>query len=226
MGKFKMSGHTLKGPNQKASVSKARDIFKTYYDEDGNKKTKQISREEMSDIQADADKNNETLNKDVSVGNFTTTTSGDDTFNNKYPNPTYKFTDQDAVGEIKGNIDSGDKISESYSNDELLKMAKQDVLDKKKIRLKTGGNTSQLQNVSKEGTRGINSMANENENTFTANQKDIKAAADLRNIPEANLNLYDFNTLENKRLDDAYRSKTAGEGGPINKKMKFGRKKK
>jgi hypothetical protein len=235
MGKFKMKGHALPGPNQKPSVGKSRDIFKTFYDEEGNEQTKQISREEMADIRKEAEEKGEVLNTDIRLGggsgisSSTMTTSGDDSFNNEYPNDSYTFTDQDAVDEIQANINSGDQISSSNTNEQLLERAKGDVNRLKNIKLtEQGYGSKDLQNISKQGgSRGLNQReaAKYQNNTFTASPEDVKNVSQFRNKNSRALNLLDFNKAENEKLNEAYRNRMGGKGGP-SKKMKFGRTKK
>lgn len=224
-----MSGHTLKGPNQKPSIGKVRDIFKTYYDEEGNEKTEQISRAEMADIKKNAKGKGEVLNTDVKVGDsYRATTSGSDQINMNTPETSYTFTDQDAVDEIQSNIDSNDRISRFKTNEQLLNQAQADVDKKKNIKLKTGSGSGNLQDISKQGgSRNINQReaAKFGNNTFTASPEDVENVSQLRNKDKRTLNLLDFNKAENEKLNVAYRNKTGGKGGP-SKKMKFGRTKK
>ena len=224
-----MSGHTLKGPNQKPSIGKVRDIFKTYYDEEGNEKTEQISRAEMADIKKNAKGKGEVLNTDVKVGDsYRATTSGSDQINMNTPETSYTFTDQDAVDEIQSNIDSGDQISRFKTNEQLLNQAQADVDKLKNIKLNTNDNTKSLQNISNQGgSKRINQReaAKYQGNTFTANPEDVQNVSEFRNKPKGTLNLLDFNKAENEKLNEAYRNRTGGKGGP-SKKMKFGRTKK
>ncbi len=224
-----MSGHTLKGPNQKPSIGKVRDIFKTYYDEEGNEKTEQISRAEMADIKKNAKGKGEVLNTDVKVGDsYRATTSGSDQINMNTPETSYTFTDQDAVDEIQSNIDSNDRISRFKTNEQLLNQAQADVDKKKNIKLKTGSGSGNLQDISKQGgSRNINQReaAKFGNNTFTASPEDVENVSQLRNKDKRTLNLLDFNKAENEKLNVAYRNRTGGKGGP-SKKMKFGRTKK
>ena len=229
MGKFKLGGHALPGPNQKASVGKARDIFRTFYDEEGNEKTEQISRAEMADIKKNAADKGEMLNTDIKVGDsYRATTSGSDQINMDTPETSYTFTDQDAVDEIQSNIDSGDQISRFKTNEQLLDQAQADVNKKKNIKLKTGSGSGNLQNISKQGgSRNINQReaAKYGNNTFTASPEDVKNVSELRNKDKRTLNLLDFNKAENERLNEAYRNRTGGKAAVAQKKMKFGRKK-
>jgi hypothetical protein len=233
MGKFKLGGHALPGPNQKASVGKSRDIFRTFYDEEGNEKTEQISRAEMADIKKNAAEKGEVLNTDIKVGDsYRVNTSGSDQINMDTPETSYTFTDQDAVDEIQSNIDSGDQISRAQggkTNEQLLDQAQADVNKKKNIKLRTGSDSGNLQNISKQGgSRNINQRdaALYQNNTFTASPEDVKSVSELRNKDKRTLNLLDFNKAENERLNEAYRNKTGGKGAVAQKKMKFGRKKK
>lgn len=232
MGKFKLGGHTLPGPNQKASVNKNLGIFKTTYDADGNKNTVEISPEEAADVKA---KDNN-MQRRIAVGNRRTNLTGSNTLHDMSANNQdyYTYTEGDAIKEIDDMQAGGQHIGGSTSPenyDRLRGYAQKDIDLKKSIK----GGDMQTAGPDQATTDNTYGQQNSNTSTYVVDKEKFKNSKDRFGVDaiggsgslNPNLRLYDVDKSEQKRLSEEYmRSKQSDSKPGPGKNMKFGRKKK
>ena len=230
-----MSGHTLKGPNQKASIGKNLGIYRTTFDPDGKKTTTEISPEEAAEIKKQQGSN---MQRRVAVGNTRANLSGADTAheietsNQEF----FTYTDQDAINELneeekqgQGNgIGIGGRGLLSY--DGLRDKAQQDIDYKKSVK----SDNIQVAGPDQATTNNTYGQQNSDQSTAVVNREDFENTTDRFGKKSRiggggknpNVTLHDVDNDRQERLSEEYLSKESGNVTGPSKKMKFGRKKK